>query len=111
MNRENRHRLLEERSLALHREIARRLRENPALVSQARANVERWAAEGTLAPPYADAWRRLLDGPLDALLALLIDESEHARALRQTTPFPFVVSPQDRWRLWRETRMPGGREP
>ena len=93
MGRANRHRLLEARSLALHREVARRLRENPALLAQAREHVERWAAQGTLAPTYADAWRRLLDSPLEALLALLIDESEPARALRQTTPFTFVVAP------------------
>ncbi len=111
MDRTNRHRLLEARSLALHREVARRLRENPALLAQAREHVERWSAQGTMSLTYADAWRRLLDGPLDALLALLIDESEAARALRQNTPFTFVVAPRDRWRLWRETRAPWGVEP
>lgn len=104
MERDNDHRLAEERSLALHREVARRLREDPALLAHARGNVERWRAQGTMAPAYAEEWRRVLDGSLDALLALLVDEGEPARALRQNSPFTFVVSPRDRRTIWRESR-------
>ena len=104
MDRENDHLLAEERSLALHREVARRVRDDPELVARARVKVDRWLADGGLAYAYADEWRRALAGPLDALCALLVDEGEHARALRQATPFTFVVPPRERWRIWRETR-------
>ena len=105
MDRENRHRLSEERSLALHREVVRCVRDDPSLLAHARANVDRWLAQGTLAPAYAETWRRLLQGPLDALAAALVDDSERARALRQNTPFSFVLSPSARWLLWQKTRM------
>ena len=55
-------------------------------------------------PAYADAWRRLLEGPLDALLAVLGDRGERAAALRQCTPFVGVIDQQTRLRVWRQER-------
>ncbi len=98
------HRLAEERSLALHHEVARQVRDNPALLARAHANVERWMEQGTMVPVYGDAWRRMLEGPVETLLAFLVENSEWAKTLRQNTPFTFIVSPRDRWRLWRQTR-------
>jgi len=66
--------------------------------------VKIWAAEGKMRPAYADAWSELLEGPLDALLALLSDPGERAAALRQCTPFVGVIDQQTRLRVWREER-------
>jgi len=85
------------RSLALHAEVARRVRANPALREPARARVLR------LAPAYREAWTSLLDGPLDRLLETLTDESEAATALRQASPFSFAIDPKTRQRILRET--------
>lgn len=101
------HRLAEERSIAYHRAVAERLRGDPALLAVARDRVERAIAEGGRAAPYAERWRTALDGPLDVLLALLVDEGEHARALRQATPFAGFVDARERWRIWREVRERG----
>jgi len=98
------HRLAEERSLALHREVAVMLRRDPARIRDARDRVRSWLADGSVAEPYARAWSDLLEGPLDALLAVLHDEGERARALRQVTPFAGCVDPRTRWRIWREVR-------
>lgn len=68
----------------------------------ARARVEDLRTSGLLHPHYADAWRRLLDGPFEELAALLVDESERARDLRQCTPFSGVVDQRTRLALWRE---------
>jgi hypothetical protein len=45
----------------------------------------------------------LLDGPLDQLLETLTDEREAATALRQASPFSFVLDPRTRQRILRET--------
>jgi len=99
------HRLAELRSLALHREVAARLRVDPSLVASARARLATWSADGTLSPAYVEAWRPFLDGPLDALLSFITEESERARELRQATPFTFVIPPRERWAIWRAVKV------
>jgi hypothetical protein len=100
----DRHRLAEERSLELHRLVARRVEAEPELIGQARRRVVVWRDSAALHGEYAAIWLGLLDGPLDALLCALLDEGERGRELRQTSPFTFVVPPRERWRLWREAR-------
>jgi len=96
------HRLAEERSLALHEAVARAIRGDGTIVDRALSRVRAHRAEGLLAGPWADAWEVLLLGPREALLVALVDPSEAGRALRQTTPFTFVVPPRERWQIWRE---------
>ncbi len=98
------HRLAEERSIAFHRAVAQRLREDPSLLQGARERIVAWKASGTLAEPYALAWTKLLEGSLESLLAFLVDEGEEARTLRQVTPFAGVIDPRARWQIWREVR-------
>jgi hypothetical protein len=96
----------EERSIALHQAVADRLVENPALIGRARARVDEWLAEGRIHGIYGEAWRQLLSGPLDRLLFVLTQADDHARALRQCSPFAGVLDPQTRWRIFRESRKP-----
>lgn len=98
------HRLAEERSLALHRAIASRLAADPSLVERARARVRLWLETGEVAHPYARAWEDVLSRSLSEICAFLVDEGEHARALRQVTPFAGVIDPRTRWRIWRQVR-------
>jgi hypothetical protein len=37
---------------------------------------------------------------LDSLALLLVEDSEHMRAMRQTGPFAGVLSPQERWAIY-----------
>jgi hypothetical protein len=85
------------RSLALHAEVARQLKANPALREQARERLPRISAA------YRDAWQALLDGPLERLLDALVDESQLATDLRQASPFSFVLDPKTRQRILRAT--------
>jgi hypothetical protein len=98
------HRLAEARSIALHEEVARRLRADSALLEAARARVDGWLASGAVHPRYALAWRDLLSSSLDEVCAAIVDPGERARALRQSTPFAGVVDPRTRWRIWRAVR-------
>jgi hypothetical protein len=94
------HRRIDQRSLALHRAIADKLRNDPALLEIARENLDRWSATNSRSQPYWDAWREILNRPLEELLALLVEESERMTALRQATPFAGVLEPAERWEIY-----------
>lgn len=98
----NPHRIAEARSLALHREVARVLRERPAVLETVRARVERWRQEGSGAHPYAEAWSRVLSRDLDSIEAFITDPGQTARDLRQSSPFAGILDPRARWRVLRE---------
>jgi len=105
------HGLAEQRSLELHREVVCRLAAEPQLAELAWQRVLAWQASGVLAAEYARRWLQLLGGPRETLLSLLVEDSEEARALRQSTPFTFIVPPKERWAIWRAARRrwEGGR--
>jgi hypothetical protein len=95
------HRLADLRSLALHREVACRLRADPRLIEAAKLRVARWARERSVSSGYVTAWQGLLDGPADALLAMLERDDERATELRQVSPFSGILDARERWRIWR----------
>jgi len=94
------HQRLEQRSLALHRAIAGKLRSDPTLIEIAWDNLERWSQTMGRSQPYWDEWRKILARPLPEVLALLEEESERMTALRQATPFAGVLEPAERWAIY-----------
>jgi hypothetical protein len=107
---DRRHAVSEETSLELHRAVAERLRADPALLDRARQRVEGWLRDGTLARPYAEAWREILSRTLDEIASFLEDPGERARQLRQASPFAGFIDARTRWALWRGVRR-GARVP
>jgi len=91
-----------ERSLALHREVAVKLRENPELLDDARRRVEQWVADGSVDAAWAESWKRILDEGLDAVVAVLTDSNPTAHDLRQVSPFAGVLDPRTRWAILRK---------
>jgi len=98
------HALAELRSLAYHREVARRIVDDPTVIARARARVREWSRTLHPVPEYARAWAVILDQPAVELVRFLEEDSERARELRQSTPFAGALSPQERWRIWRDVR-------
>lgn len=98
------HRLAEERSIAYHRVIADRLQRRPEILERARRRVEGWMEAGDKAPFYARKWSEVLAGDPTSIAAFLVDRSELAIELRQSTPFAGALEPRERWKIWRETR-------
>ena len=94
------HQRIDQRSLALHRAIADKLRRDPSLIQAALDNLDRWSLQNGRSQPYWDAWRELLSRPIEILLALLVEDSEKMAALRQATPFAGILSPQERWEIY-----------
>lgn len=99
------HRLAEERSIAYHRVIAERLKSRPEILEMARQRVRTWlSSPRTGGQFYAQRWAEILSGDVPSIAAFLVDRSELATELRQSTPFAGALNPQERWKIWRETR-------
>jgi len=105
---DGRHAVAEDASLALHAAVAERIRADPSLIGRAQERVEGWLREGTVARAYAEAWREVLTRPVDEVARLLQDPGQHARQLRQTSPFAGVLDPRTRWAVWRRARRGTG---
>jgi len=98
------HRDIEERSLALARAIVARIDCDPQRtgLKKARETCARWLRSDP-APAIAE-WRSILVKPWKEIRAVLLDESEEGRRLRQSNPFCGVLSPQERWTIYRRYR-------
>ena len=96
------HARIDARSLAMHQAIADKLRAQPELVEVGRSNLQRWMTPDNRSNPYFEEWLDILSRPLEQILALLVEESQHMTALRQIHPFAGVLTPQERWAIYRE---------
>jgi len=106
------HARIDARSLAMHRAIAAKLRNSPELMGVAQENLRRWKGTAGRSEAYLDAWVRLLAKPVEEMLALLEQDSEGMRAMRQASPFAGVLTPKERWKIYDAfavgTYHPGG---
>jgi hypothetical protein len=93
------HAQIEERSILLHRAVAERISENPALLEVARHNLRRWIDQGG-ERAYWTEWETMLAGPLGEILAFMVSPSEKARRLRQSSPFCGILTPRERWKIY-----------
>jgi len=101
----NGHRTAELRSIGLHRLVVEHLRSEPELLDRARDRVTGWVEDGYPVPPsVANRWRELLGRPLPEILAALVEDSEVARDMRQSSPFAGVLTQDERAAVIRRTR-------
>jgi hypothetical protein len=90
------HRRVDERSLAMHRLIAEKVRANPALLDEARANL-RCAREKEGSPlPTLLEWEDILSGSATQVADFLESRSERATRLRQSSPFAGILTETER---------------
>jgi len=94
------HQFLDQLNLAYHREVAVRLLADPeAVLNRARGNLRRWLAsyESGDEPACFVEWQRLLETrTIKELAAILADDSDEGQRLRQSTPFPGVLTSEER---------------
>jgi hypothetical protein len=87
-------------SLALGRRVAERLRRQPELLDQARANLDRWSRRNasvvSLLRCYAE-WQEILCRPVEDICTLLCAETDEAQRLRQNSPFAGILAPAEIW--------------
>lgn len=108
--RHNDHRRLEQRSLALHRLVARKVIATPGLLTIARENLSRWRAAGDAASPALAEWDAILDGSIESIVALLVSRSERAIRLRQSSPFAGILTEAERKAIY-ESHAAGAHHP
>lgn len=90
------HRRLDERSLALHRLVAWKVLADPALLDQARETMRRWQTmEGSPSLALSE-WESILSGPVDQVAEFLMEPSERATRLRQSSPFCGILTEAER---------------
>jgi len=99
------HRKIDQRSLALHRLIAEKLRGNPSLLEIAKQNVARWLATCSEAGrPALLQWQDLLDGEFADVLRILESSTNEAQQMRQSSPFCRILTPAERTAIFRRFR-------
>jgi hypothetical protein len=77
------------RSLALHREAVRVLREQPERAARVLEVLARWEFAGdSHTKPLWEEWRRIIEGKL---WHLAVEESDRGQQLRQASPLGFVL--------------------
>jgi hypothetical protein len=96
------HERAERRNRAYHAAVARTLRRRT--VNKALHQLWRWEEEGNIDPRYAAEWEEILRRPLPEIKAILTDDSQHSRDLRQNSPFAGALSEPERRRILEEIR-------
>lgn len=68
-------------------------------LEHAREVCRRWVAAGNVP---AREWMPILERPWEEIRAVLLDESDEGQRLRQSDPFVGILTPQERWAIYRD---------
>lgn len=99
------HRLLEARSLAMHAVIAQKIERDLKLLDVPRNNLKRWSARWeNEAPAWYHEWCEIMDRSWPEIAAIITEPSEEGARLRQSSPFPGVLSAAERRRIYEAFR-------
>jgi len=95
------HQQIDERSLAMAKAIVARIDADPdkAGLTRARATCQRWFRDRPM--PAIGEWLEILERPWEEIRKVLLDESETGQRLRQSDPFCGILTPQERWAIYR----------
>lgn len=97
------HQDIDQRSLQMVRRIVAKIDADPERrgLAHAKRVCDRWATQGIAS---AREWQRLLEKPWEEIRALLLQENDEGQRLRQTDPFCGILTPNERWQIYREAR-------
>ena len=71
---------------------------NPALFEKARLTLARWRQMACVASqPYLEEWEHLMNQGIEACLSVAVEDSQRAAALRQSSPFPGILTNRERF--------------
>ena len=95
------HQQIDQRSLALARAVVDVIDRDPAHsgLERARSTCKRWTRHQP--SPAVAEWGRILEQEWGAIRLLLLDPGEEGCRLRQSSPFCGVLSPRERWEIYR----------
>ncbi len=98
------HQDVDRRSLSLCRAIVEKIEADPLRsgLEKAKAVCRRWEARS---PSRCNReWLELLEKPWDEVREMLLEVSEQGQRLRQNSPFCGVLTPGERWDIYRRFR-------
>lgn len=97
------HEAIDRRSLEMARRIAAKIDDDPLRegLAHARRVCSRWVAKGNVP---AREWMAILSRDWPEIRGVLLDDSEEGRRLRQNDPFCGILTPAERWEIYREFR-------
>lgn len=95
------HQAIDRRSREMVRRIVEKIDADPtrAGFEHAKRTCRRWVEQGNVS---AREWLTLLERPWEEVRLILLDESDEGQRLRQTDPFTGILTPQERWEIYRE---------
>lgn len=95
------HEEIDRRSLALAQVVAGTIDRDPSLAGLARARrtCARWLRDAP--SPAVAEWLGILQREWPEIRPILLDPGEQGRRLRQSNPFCGVLSPRERWEVYR----------
>lgn len=95
------HEAIDRRSLTMASRIAEKIEGDPLRqgLNHAREVCARWVAKGNVP---AKEWLDILRRPWPEIRSILLDDSEEGRRLRQNDPFCGILTPAERWEIYRE---------
>ncbi len=89
------------RSAALHKEIAKKLRENPRLWEVPKNNLKRWKENRGRLWSASQEWENILTNKSsEEILAVLEGDSEDCIRLRSSSPFTGILSEEERLKIF-----------
>jgi hypothetical protein len=97
------HQDIDRRSLEMVRRIVAKIDADPERrgLAHAKQVCDRWVTQGIAS---AREWQKLLEKPWAEIRALLLLENDEGQRLRQTDPFCGILTPSERWQIYREAR-------
>jgi len=105
----------EEISIRLYQAIVGKIRNDPAThIATAKKFLARLRQDHPGpggAASYLDRWERLMDGPLEDLLAFMTSPSQEARDMRQAAPFAGILTIEERWQVFCDFYRDEGKVP
>ena len=97
------HQQIDRRSLEMARTIVAKIDRDPCRdgLRHARDVCRRWVEKGNIP---AREWLPLLEQPWEHVREILLDETEEGQRLRQNDPFCGILTPRERWDIYRKAQ-------
>ncbi|MCF7972253.1 MAG: hypothetical protein K9N55_00400 [Phycisphaerae bacterium] len=95
------HEQIDQRSLLMAKKIVAKIDKDPERngLNKARGVCQRWASHR--AEPVTKEWGAILTQSWETIRQILLEDSDNSRRLRQSSPFCGILSPQERWNLYK----------
>lgn len=95
------HQAIDRRSLEMARRIVEKIDADPHRegLEHARRVCARWVERGNIP---AREWMAILERPWPEIRRILLEDSDESQRLRQSDPFCGILTPTERWEIYRE---------